>query len=289
MQQFSFEAIGSHFEVTAWDEIPQADFLALQRELIALAQRFDARYSRFIKDSLVWQIAEETGHVQVDKEFVDMLKVYFSLYQDSNRRFTPLIGQAARDTGYDEAYSLKPKNVIALVPDLEKTIRIVSDDRIEVAQPVLFDFGGVGKGWLIDKLANVMQAKGCKRFLINGSGDIFYKGDGQPIQVALEHPTDSNKAAGMLEIRQGALAASGIGKRDWGAYHHVLDPTTLSSPREILGTWAVADTALEADVMATCLLLCTPENFTKNHQFSWAAIDKSGRLAKSPDFPGTFY
>jgi thiamine biosynthesis lipoprotein len=63
---------------------------------------------------------------------------------------------------------------------------------------------------------------------------------------------------------------------------------TLASPRRILATWAIADTAMLADMMATCLFFVPPERLT-SFDFRYAVIYEDRSLRYSPDLPIELY
>jgi FAD:protein FMN transferase len=110
------------------------------------------------------------------------------------------------------------------------------------------DLGGVGKGWLADRL--------CERFdnaAVNLGGDLRVRGegpDGAGWSVALcDDSVVSARAAG--------IATSGTRGRRWSGGHHLIDPRTGSpSTTDITIISVVAGTAVRAEVLAktACLL-----------------------------------
>lgn len=288
-KKFSWRSMGTSFEISIFDEISEAVFLDLQKNIIEQSDAFDKTYSRFIKTSFIWQIAGKTGEFEVEKEFMDMLKMYFELYDLSEKKFNPLIGFTISDMGYDDQYSLVPKEHIRETFDLKEAVEILSDTNIRISKPALFDVGGVGKGYFVDKISSFLKENRIKRFLVNGSGDLFYSGDGQKITAGLEHPDDNKKVIGTIELLQGSLAASGSNKRNWGKYHHIIDPISLSSPNELLASWVLADSAMLADALATCLFLCPPENFSAKFKFEYCLLNKDYKIKKSAGFTAYFF
>ena len=288
-QKFSFESMGTSFEVSVWDEINSENFEVLGKEIFQMADKFDKKYSRFIRSSFVWEIAGKTGEFEVEDEFMEMLKVYFDLYKFSDKKFNPLIGFSISDMGYDDKYSLVEKEHIRPTPDLDYTIKVLGKNKIYISESVLFDFGGVGKGYFVDKISKYLKEKNIKKFMVNGSGDIFYSGNGEKIKAGLEDPKDNKKVIGTIEIENGALAASGSEKRKWGKYHHIIDPQSLTSPSGILATWVLAESATIADSLATCLFLCPPENFIHNFKFEFCILNKDYKTKNSAGFKAEFF
>lgn len=289
MQKFSWDSMGTFFEISIWDALSKTDILQIQSEILSLSDNFNKKYSRFRKDSFVWKIADKIGEVEVDDDFIALINLCFDFYSLSQKKFNPLIGHTLRDMGYDETYSLEPKKNIRTTPDLLETVKITGFNKIALEKPVLFDFGGLGKGYFIDKVAHYLHALGLNRFLINGSGDMVFSDPDGIIKVGLEDPEDTKKVIGVLEMERGALAASGSNKRNWGKYHHIIDPITNDSPSNIAATWVIAETAVVADVIATSLFFCQPENFENRIEFEYLLINCEKKLKKSFGFKALLF
>ncbi len=280
--------MGSQFEISVWDSVPEQRFLDWQKHIIQMAEEFDQKYSRFIRTSLVWQIAQNPGKAMVDEDFMAMLKIYLKLYLLADKKFNPLIGFSLADMGYDDRYTLQPKGTIRPTPDLTGVVTVLGETEIYTSEAVLFDFGGVGKGYFVDKVVAFLQGEGIEHFLVNGSGDMYYSGP-EPLKVGLEDPRDPSKVIGTLLLKKGALASSGTSKRNWGPYHHIIDPLILESPRDMVASWVTADTVVQADALATCLVLCPPEYFTPYTSFEYCLVDKNYATKKSPKFSGDLF
>lgn len=276
--------MGTHWEITIWDDLSSDRSKMLFDEIVRRSTDFDQTYSRFIKTSFVWQLAEKTGVVEVPADFMEMLGWYKRLYTISGKVLNPLIGFTISDLGYDADYSLQEKETIRPTPDLDETIQVLDGEHIVIAQPVLFDFGALGKGYFVDKISSYLREQGIKRFLVNGSGDIFYQGQGQPIRAGLEDPRDTTKVIGVVELFQGSLCASASHRRAWGTHHHTIDPRTSDSPSEIVATWIMAPTAVLADAMATCGFLTELDAIKNAHPFEYALLNQSFQLKRSPGF-----
>lgn len=286
---FSFESMGTGWEILIWDSLSPSTQASLRANSIAISQDFDQTYSRFISTSLVSRLVNESGVIEVPTDCTHMLHLYLKLYSLSAKKFTPLVGQTLEDMGYDQTYSLKPKKHIRAVPDLDTVVRIIDETHIELRKPVVFDFGALGKGYAVNLVKTYLEKQGVKRFLVNGSGDIAYAGNGEPITVGLEHPLDTTKVIGSIEMRSGAMCSSGANRRVWGPYHHIIDPQLLSSPTDILATWVIADSATIADALATALFLCPPELFSAVYSFEYCLLNKNMRVKRSAGFHATLY
>lgn len=290
-RKHTYDAFGSHWEITVWDDMPSSRFRALINEILARSAQFEAVFSRFIPTSLVSRIATErqTGDITVPRDFTAMLRPYLNLHQATAGKITPLVGNTLSDLGYDANYSLTPQKIVRLSPDLVETVAILDDTHISLKYPAFFDFGAIGKGYFCDRIADFLRENDTKRFLVNGSGDIVYEGNGEAIQVGLEHPSDTTKVVGSLEMTRGAFCASGTNRRRWRNYHHIIDPDTATSPEHLLATWVIAENAALADLLATALFLATPGALRTVFPFEYATLDPSLILCQSPNFGAETY
>lgn len=253
MATFAFEAIGTHWRVDVAEEPSPERRAALLRTVLDRVDRFDRSYSRFRGDSLVSDMARLPGAYELPDDAGPILDLYERLYRLTGGAFTPLIGQALVDAGYDAAYSLRPGEVRA-VSSWEETMRR-EGNRLVLAKPALLDFGAGGKGYLADLVADALAAEGIREMMVDAGGDIVFRGGGEH-RVGLEDPRDSSRAIGIATVRDGSVCGSGGNVRAWEGFHHVIDPRTRRSPTDVLATWAFAPTGLVADALATVLFLC---------------------------------
>lgn len=251
MQVYEFEAIGTHWAI----EILSAQ--AFTDELITTIHRtvdlFDQRYSRFRDDSLVAQLAREGELPDPPEEFVDMLSFAKDMYEISEGAFSIAVGASLHRMGYGSR--IHGHDILRNIWD-EITY---SRQKIVIPRGEMLDFGGFGKGWLIDRFVDVMRTAGIHEFIVNGGGDLYCESN-TLIEFKLEDPHDETKQFGQTRITHGALAASNTIKRAWQdgevRKHHIIDPVTDdSSDSGVIAAYVRADTALIADTMATILIV----------------------------------
>jgi thiamine biosynthesis lipoprotein len=288
-KEFEFESMGCGWKITVWDEDENALTDKVFSEIERMATDFDKTYSRFKKDSLVNKIALKEGDFEVPNDLTAMLRPCFVLNELSKGRYNPLVGRAIEDTGYDSEYTLTPKKWITDTPLLKDALEILSDTKIKTFQKVLIDIGSFGKGYFVDIASGVLKQNGFNKFLVNGSGDIYYSGNNEPLVVGLEHPLDFNKVIGSLKITGGGVCASATNRRSWGEYNHILDPVTKTSPKDILATWVLSENAFLADAIATYLFLDEPESLNGYFNFEFLMLNKDLRVKKSSGFEVELY
>lgn len=284
LHRASFEAMGTTWAITVWDQCDEDVFTTLIATITAKAHAFDQAYSRFIPSSLIHALSRERGIIEVPEDLVTMLRMYEELFSLSQGLLNPLVGFALCDLGYDEIYTLVPRSVIRPVPAMPDALRIIDATHIELLQSVLIDLGALGKGFFVDRISEMLQRQGYKRYLVDGSGDMLYRSGGEPIRAGLEHPNDPKKVIGVVTMTEGSMCSSANNRRRWGEYHHTIHPLTLTSPKDILATWVTADTAALADGLATCLFLAPPEQFREALSFEYCILHADMHVTFSSDF-----
>lgn len=246
---------------------------------------FDMTYSRFREDSLVAHIRERAGEYLFPEDTRMLFSLYKELYFLTKGKITPLIGSVLVDAGYDPEYSLTPQAHIASAPSWEEVMEY-THPVLTTKVPISLDFGALGKGYIVDIVAEILENKGVLCYTINAGGDIKTT---TLLHVGLEDPRDTSKAVGVVKITSGSICGSSGNRRAWKGFTHIIDPQSVVSPTHIHALWVVADTTLLADALTTALYFVDPEVLLKNYHFEYAIIYADNSIRHSEAFPGTFF
>jgi len=141
---------------------------------------------------------------------------------------------------------------------------VVDRSRGTVTRPLgtRFDSGGIAKGLFGDILAAVLD--GHQSFALDCVGDLRLGGSaglGRSVQVA--NPF-ADAVLHVFELRDGAVATSGIGRRSWldrdgHPAHHLLDPASgRPAFTGIVQVTAIAPSGVEAEWLTKAALLSGP-------------------------------
>jgi FAD:protein FMN transferase len=155
---------------------------------------------------------------------------------------------------------------------------VIEKSSASIPTGTALDFGGIGKGYLLDELAEFLDPKLTTAQLVGYwlslGGDIICAGhdlDSQPWQVAIQSALELAKNVDIIKNEAGrklAIATSGVTKRqglkDGQAWHHIINPRT-SKPADtnILTATVTADEAVAADVYAKCVVIAGAEQAKK--------------------------
>ncbi len=284
---YPFEAIGTQWHISFTYPDGQ-DWFALRQKIDQRISAFDLVYSRFRTDSFVSKIAQGKGDFLLPSDAKELFDLYYRLYVLTGGKFTPLIGQALVQAGYDANYSLQPK-VLTPVPRWE-TVLEYQFPHLRVKAPVLLDFGAAGKGYLVDLVSDILVTAGCESFCVDASGDMYYRNSSmEKLRIGLEDPLNPEKVIGVAEICNQSICGSAGNRRAWGEYHHIIDSHYLVSPQNILATWVVAQKTIIADALATCLFFVSPEGLAENYDFEYLIMYKDFSVSRSSVFPAEIF
>ena len=287
---WTFDAIGTSWAIDAAAPLP-----SVARDAVsAVIERFDRQWSRFRDDSLVTALAEgRTASVAlpVETDADADADAMFSLYDELDRAtagaVNPLVGDSLARLGYDARLTLAPRGD-ARPAAAWRDVLSWSDGQLALARPATVDVGAVGKGRLVDLVLAALALHVDGDLIVDASGDLAVRGAAVPI--GLEHPYDPTRAIGVVTVENAALCASAINRRAWGdGLHHVLDARTGVPVRAYSATWALADTAMRADALATALFFDGGPELAASWNAPWVRMSTDGRVEWSPGFPGEIF
>ena len=118
--------------------------------------------------------------------------------------------------------------------------------------------GGIGQGYIADKVKEVLQAKGCAAGIVNVSGDINTWGsqiDGKPWTVGVVNPVNKNKVFATFPLIDSAVETSGSYEKyvtfNNIRYSHIIDPRTGYPATGVVSVSVFAKQTEIADALAT--------------------------------------
>lgn len=192
----------------------------------------------------------------------------------TNGMFDPTLATVLAHLGYDRPFPLLDTLADGALPVFMPPHRpdawraVIVDDVMEtIALPadVALDFGGIGKGWTVDRtVAWLRETPGVVGGLVNAGGDLRVWGaapeDDPAWTVGVEDPRDLDADCAALAVGDAAVATSSTAYRRWRRgdrwVHHLLDPRTGTSARTDLGAvTVVGPSAAWAEVHAKVALL----------------------------------
>lgn len=281
----SFSATGTLWQIDIYDEVLPT-YKNLYQEITDFVETFESNFSRFRDTSFLSKLAKNIGPYKIPPEAKKLLDFYSKLHQITDGLFTPTIGKSLISAGYDKNYSLIPQDNLSK-PDNWKNISY-NENQISSTEPTQLDFGGAGKGYLIDLVSNLLLKKDLKNFCIDAGGDIRLSGN-KPLTIGLENPNDTSIVIGTINLKNSSLCGSSGNRRQWGKYSHLINPKTLTSPKNILATWVTSSECMTADGLATALFFVDPTRLKHDFDFEYLCLYSDFSIDKSDNLSVTLF
>lgn len=199
-----------------------------------------------------------------------------------------------------------PDAIAALRPSVGMSALQSRGDPISVskqAHDLRLDLSGIAKGFGVDQVAELLDARGATNYLVEVGGELRASGLGpkqQPWRVGIEKPVfGARDVQRVIELDRAALATSGNYRfffdHDGKTYCHIIDPTTgRPVTHDLASATVAAASTVEADALSTALLVLGPDagmTFATDHDIAAFFISGSGgsfRAEPSPAFERQF-
>jgi FAD:protein FMN transferase len=157
-------------------------------------------------------------------------------------------------------------------------------------QGAKLDLGGIAKIYILEAGRRVLEARGVRRALVNGGGDVLAHSDGAPWRVGVRDPRAPGRLLGAVPLVRGVVATSGDYERafvrDGQRYHHVLDPRTGYPAQGARGVTLVAQDPAAVNGLGPAIMVLGLREGKKLVGATPGAealiVDANGELWKSP-------
>ncbi|TPF77950.1 MULTISPECIES: FAD:protein FMN transferase [unclassified Bifidobacterium] len=218
---------------------------------------YESALSRFRGDSTVGRMrtAGHGGTFDFPEWCGPLFDLYDRLFDATDGAIDPCVGEDLIRLGYDAAYSFAVESDAAEHAGAihGRAVWPVDVERhgttLVTHGPVALDFGACGKGYLVDLIAEMLEAAHAApqpvQYVIDAGGDLLIHTN-TPITIALEDPANPANAVGAVGISQGAFCASAPSRRHWGEaaghqLHHLLNAIDGLPVDEVAATWVAVE------------------------------------------------
>lgn len=283
-------------EKERFDEAADAAFLEIER--------LESLLSSYRADSDVSRINRHAGKdgVPVSPDTFEVTKEALRVAELTDGAFDPTVGALAEVWG--------PSGERAVVPTKEEVESrlafvgyrgVVLDEegpRIGLAREGMsLNLGGVAKGYIAERAAEELKARGVTRGIVRAGGDmVVFQDNGAPFTIGIKHPRKGG-LIGELYLENGTAPTSGDYERffekDGVRYHHILDPRTGFPARGTQAVTLAAQDPTTADALATGVFVMGPtrgmELIERLEGVEGLIVDEDGVVRVSSGFKGRIY
>lgn len=287
-QQIEGPTMGTFYHITictpSADKVDQAQ---LKQEVDQLLENLNAQMSTYIKTSELSRFnqSESDQWFEVSPEVVKVVDAGLKLSQRSYGAFDMTVGPLVNlwHFGPDPGKKALPES-----SQIETARKRVGFQHIQFQydQPALkklvpdvyLDLSAIAKGYAVDLVAEHLDSRSIKNYLVEIGGEMRAKGVNQkqvPWKVGIEKPISATrKVQKVVSLSNLAMATSGNYRNffevDGKTYSHTIDPRTgYPVEHSLASVTVVGETCMNCDAVATCLMVLGPDE-----GYNWAEEQK---------------
>ena len=264
--------MGSELRVTAWTAERAAAEAAIE-EVFREFDRLDAVMSVWREGSEVLQLNAAAGErpVRIGADVRETLVVARQVSEWTDGKFDVTFGALSGLWKFDHDQDNRipdPAAVRARLPLIDFRQLEVNDEAGTAflqKKGMSVHLGGIGKGYAVDRGAEILRRRGVRDFLIQSGGDLYASGrrGDQPWRIGIRDPRGpANRSFAALDATDETVSTSGDYERAFISsgrrYHHIIDPDLGEPTRDTRSVTIVARRATLADGLSTGVFLLGP-------------------------------
>ena len=231
-------------------------------------ERIEAELSRFIENSDISQINNlcEKQPLQIGLDTFECLKLSRRICRDTGGAFDVTVG-ALMDFWLDEQKQTRTPSLQEIDSARENVgcCNIILDEEdhtVTLEKSVQIDLGGIGKGYGVDRMAELLGQWSIDTALINGGSSsilaMFCPPDVKGWPVTLRNPNDQSVLSNIY-LKNCVLSGSGVQKG-----FHIIDPLTAQPVKDRLACWVITpNSAASADALSTAFMVMPPDEIER--------------------------
>jgi FAD:protein FMN transferase len=263
------EIMDTYVTITIYSDADSEEVLSAITEAFSEMRRIEDLFSIYKEGTLAYNLNEKGSIETEDIEFKQIIEESKTYYYITEGAFDITV-QAVIDT-YSKSFSEKGEPPRSC--DIDEALRKVSSSFIEIddkgvnllKERVKVTFGGVAKGYAIDRALAVLEDNGITNALVNAGGDmkaIGLKKGKEKWTIALHNPDNPTDFIASFSISDKSIATSGNYERYFDPtkkFHHIVNPKTGYSAQGLISSTIITEKAMDADALATAVFVLGPD------------------------------
>jgi len=274
-RQLEGETMGTTYHLTFKEEGREIRPAALD----SLLESLNAEVSTYIPNSTISRFNRDLDSLNLSTHphFAANYKAARRVWETSGGAFDPTVMPLVNYWGF--GYSGKKPVTTVDSQKVDSLIRLVGLDQISLkgqktvvkAQAgVQLDFSGIAKGYGVDALAEYLEERGVRHYMVEIGGEVRARGRnqaGKTWTIGINLPREgagTRELQAVVSLQDKALATSGnyrnYYEREGQKYSHTINPKTGFPERnQLLSASVFAPDCMTADAYATAFMVLGPE------------------------------
>jgi thiamine biosynthesis lipoprotein len=290
----SVDAMGTAYSIVAYGE-DRGKLQSAVSEGLEEAHRLDEMLSNY-KPASEWSMVNRLageGPVHITPELFQLLQACVEYSRESEGAFDISVGPLMKVWGFYKGTGHLPHraevwgalNMIGyqniLLDPASQTVRFAK-------KGVELDPGGIGKGYAVDRIAQILKDEGVQHALISGGGSSIYAIGAPPDalswKVDIKNPRHPSESVASVFLKDESMSTSGSYEKFFRAegrfFSHIMDPRTGFPAQGMLSTSVITPKTIDSEAWAKPYYILGP-HWTAQHK------QKDFRVFFCEDKPGT--
>lgn len=262
--------MGTAVTVELWHE-DTARGRALIGVVLDEMRRVDALMSSYKPDSELSQVnaGAATRAVRISDELFRLIEHALSWSRLTHGAFDITYASAGQHYDYRKGSKPDSEQLQKALPAIDyRHVKLDSKaSTVRFTHPgVLIDLGGIAKGYAVDRCMEILVQAGVSSALVSAGGDTRVVGKrwDQPWKVGIRDPRDREGLVSVIPLEDAAISTSGDYERffeqEGVRYHHILNPATGQSAREVHSASVIGSRATDTDALSTSVFVMGVKN-----------------------------
>jgi FAD:protein FMN transferase len=257
----SAEAMGSTYSLVLYGE-DRARLEAASEDAFEEVRRLDRMLSNYRPESEWSQVNHHAAErpVKVSAELFRLLAACVEYSRQSEGAFDISVGPLMKVWGFYKGSGHLPRSEEVataltrvgygniLLDAGNRTVRFAKDG-------VELDPGGIGKGYAVDRMADVLRRDGVETALVSASGSSIYAMGAPPGEagwkIRIRDPKDEAKTVTEVTLKNESMSTSGNYEKFFRAegkiYSHIMDPRTGYPSTGMLSASVITPLTLDSE------------------------------------------
>ena len=222
--------------------------------------RYERLLSRTVPASDVARINQAEGQtVQVDPETWTILQRAVEISRLTEGAFSVTIAPLSTLWDFTGEPPRMPDDAqrLAALPLVDDSrLQLGEDYTVTLPAGMSIDLGGIAKGYIADRLAEMVRGQ-VSGATLNFGGNVYALGNApgaEGFNIGIAHPQSPSSAIAAIRVLDRSVVTSGTYQRcfekDGRLYHHILDPSTgLPADTGLVSASIVAKSSMTADAL----------------------------------------
>ncbi len=260
------ETMGTTYTVKVVEE--EVDKEAVQEDIDAGLARINDLMSTYIPDSELSRLnrAPVGEWFEISPDTMAVIELSKRIHELSDGSFDVTVGPLVNLWGFGPDPSSREVPSDQALAEARARVGFdllsIGEGAVRKEAAVYVDLSAIAKGYGVDRVADILEARGFRNYLVEIGGELRARGvneRGTPWRIAIEVPEGMGRSVfRTLDVQDCGMATSGDYRNyfevDGRRYSHTIDPSTgRPVTHDLASVTVLADTAALADGMATAI------------------------------------